>query len=726
MVYNHDKDEPRERFTAFATAKLSSEQLDAVHEAFARGACFVQAVNPMTLFIHDRSDHHILSHAGMVRGQADEEPFLVIDAKTPHDGAVWYVESFATEDDVEAGCAESTNVVRANYESVHGSIREDLDILGVGYPTLEDYDQGEVYATRQKYGEGDGGGDFEATAAHVTAEPGEYEETTDLAILSTCIPLPNKLYCLKPDVARENRLQSQWTPRINASAGREVTLPDGTRKTFPEGSLLLKVNYAPDFCTTLSYFLPDKVHTALDGRYTASQLTFWSTQEQSVSPECIVIPTSTQDVSLAVTILSVGFRANVEGCRFAVRGAGHTPIGGAANINGGVTLDLQSMNSVTVSNDQSYVSIGPGNRWGNVYGPLDELDLAMVGGRVTPVGTAGLITGGGVSFFSGRYGFACDNIIAMEVVLANGTITTASPYRNPDLFRALKGGSNNFAVVTRFDARVFPQPDFWGGTIGQPPTNAPLVFDWFPRFASSENFDPYAALISDFAWIAGVPSIIHNVAYTNGSVSWPPPAFAPLDAMPKLLSTMRVDELTAFTDEIAAAQVATNSRSNMFVTATFANVDHGVSAEVMAGIFALADDAAKDLLLVVGLIFVLTFQPLPHAFYSKSEDTGGNVLGLDRFDEDLVNVLITVSWQLPLDDARVEARIKRLEGDIVALERERGVHNEFVYLNYAAKWQDPISSYGATSVDFMKAVSKKYDPHGVFQTGVPGGFKLGV
>lgn len=111
MVYNHDKDEPREHFTAFATAKLSGEQLDAIHKAFARGACFVHAVNPMALFIHDRSDHHGLSHADMVEGQVDEEPFLVIDAKTPHDEAVWYVEGFATEDDVEAGCAESTNVV---------------------------------------------------------------------------------------------------------------------------------------------------------------------------------------------------------------------------------------------------------------------------------------------------------------------------------------------------------------------------------------------------------------------------------------------------------------------------------------------------------------------------------------------------------------------------------------------------------------------------------------
>lgn len=72
----------------------------------------------------------------------------------------------------------------------------------------------------------------------------------------------------------------------------------------------------------------------------------------------------------------------------------HTPHAGAANIDGGVTIDTQSLNQVTVSNDQKTVSVGPGNRWGRVYGVLDELNLAMVGGRLSQVGVAGLVTGG--------------------------------------------------------------------------------------------------------------------------------------------------------------------------------------------------------------------------------------------------------------------------------------------------------------------------------------------
>jgi hypothetical protein len=76
-------------------------------------------------------------------------------------------------------------------------------------------------------------------------------------------------------------------------------------------------------CTALSYYLPNKVALVADARYGLSLLSYYSNQEQSVHPTCIVIPTSAQDVSTAVSILNVGFQASVPGCNFAVRGAGY-------------------------------------------------------------------------------------------------------------------------------------------------------------------------------------------------------------------------------------------------------------------------------------------------------------------------------------------------------------------------------------------------------------------
>ncbi|KAF2477622.1 putative oxidoreductase [Lindgomyces ingoldianus] len=494
-----------------------------------------------------------------------------------------------------------------------------------------------------------------------------------------------------------------------------------------KNAILAQLSNSGACCTALNYFLPGKVHfnNITDLGYQSSQLSLWSAQEQSLHPTCIVIPTSTQDVSTAVAILSVAYQTSLKGCQFAVRSGGHTPQAGAANIDGGVTIDLQGMNQVAVSNDQRIVSIGPGNRWGNVYSSLDDLNLAMVGGRVTPVGVGGLMTGGGVSFFSGRYGFACDNIQTFEIVLANGTTTTATRTSNSDLFRALKGGSNNFGIVTRLDAKLFSQTPFWGGTVAQPITNKEAFFDFFSNFTVSKTYDPYAALISDFAWISGVPTIVHNIAYTNGDAIWPPPAFALLDAMPKTATTMRKDRVSSFTNEIAAAASFSTGRNNLLMTLTFTN-DRNQAPDFMAEIYNLADATAQELILIVGLVVTMTFQPLPYSIYSKSAATGGNVLGLDRSRDDLINLLFTLSWQLSTDNGRVNGAMENLESSIVSRAKERGLSNEFVYLNYAAEWQDPIQGYGGANVQFLRSVSKRYDPKGVFQKAVPGGFKLGI
>jgi FAD/FMN-containing dehydrogenase len=81
-------------------------------------------------------------------------------------------------------------------------------------------------------------------------------------------------------------------------------------------------------------------------------------------------------------------------CQVAIRSGGHTPWAGAANINGGVTIDMSAINQVTVSADQMLTSIGPGARWIDVYLKLDALGLAVPGGRISEVGVGGLVTGG--------------------------------------------------------------------------------------------------------------------------------------------------------------------------------------------------------------------------------------------------------------------------------------------------------------------------------------------
>lgn len=95
---------------------------------------------------------------------------------------------------------------------------------------------------------------------------------------------------------------------------------------------------------------------------------------------------------------------------------------------------------------------------------MAKSDLTAAGGRLGPVGVPGLLLAGGVNFYGNQVGFAADTVINYEVVLADGSIVEANKKSNPDLFWALKGGSSNFGLVTRFDMHTIKSSKVWAGT----------------------------------------------------------------------------------------------------------------------------------------------------------------------------------------------------------------------------------------------------------------------
>jgi FAD/FMN-containing dehydrogenase len=116
-------------------------------------------------------------------------------------------------------------------------------------------------------------------------------------------------------------------------------------------------------------------------------------------------------VSLVVLTL------RVTQCKFAVKSGGHAAFAGASNIADGITIDLAGLNQINVSADQKQTSVGSGNLWYDVYRKLDPMGLAVIGGRVSAIGVGGLTLGGGISFFSNRHGWACDNVNTYQVSL---------------------------------------------------------------------------------------------------------------------------------------------------------------------------------------------------------------------------------------------------------------------------------------------------------------------
>ena len=123
-----------------------------------------------------------------------------------------------------------------------------------------------------------------------------------------------------------------------------------------------------------------------------------------MDPQCIFKPTTSKDVSILVLI------ARLTQCPFAVKSGGHAAFAGASSSQGGITVSFENMKSITLSKDKGVASIEPGNTWYDVYSTLEPENLAVVGGRVSAIGVGGLTLGGGISFFSGQYGWACDNV----------------------------------------------------------------------------------------------------------------------------------------------------------------------------------------------------------------------------------------------------------------------------------------------------------------------------
>lgn len=138
---------------------------------------------------------------------------------------------------------------------------------------------------------------------------------------------------------------------------------------------------------------------------------------------------------------------------------------------------------------------------------------------------------------------------------------------------------------------------------------------------------------------------------------------------------------------------------------------------------------------------VSMFQPIPTLFSKHSVERGGNVLGLDRAKDNLVcewNVrmvwiymnltavvfLCDLSWKDKKDDELFNQISSSTITEISNYAKSIGGANEFIYLDYAAKWQNPLRGYGLNNLRKIRRVAKKYDPKAVFQRQVPGGFKL--
>ncbi|KAI5356987.1 Putative FAD-binding domain, PCMH-type, FAD-binding, type PCMH, subdomain 2 [Septoria linicola] len=464
-----------------------------------------------------------------------------------------------------------------------------------------------------------------------------------------------------------------------------------------------------------SRFEAEQVFAHDDPGYTP-QNSRWTLNAQ-LSPTCIFKPYSSGDVAYAVKVFTA------EDCAFAIKSGGHTPWAGANNINEGITVDLSFLNATTLSADRTFVSLGAGGTWGNAYTALNGTGIAFPGGRVKSVGIGGLTLGGGYSWLTPKVGWVADNVLNYEIVLGSGEIKNVNQSSDGGLFLALKGGGNNFGIVTRFDiAAVEHDQKIWGGFVSMS-TNATVdnlqAFQDFMEDAG-RGLDDTSLVALEFVlgpndsegqilnWITSTGPIQQD------SALW---SYDPLFSGAQLLNNTGWTTFADFSNNIPPVSRVT------FATTTFQPA-YIASVPVIHQIHQITQDVYNNFSHIPNFTWDVQYEPLPRVYLDRRAMRGGNVMGLDYTDKDLVIAFLMPLWEDAQFDDEVDRAIHTWLDRVHEFINIHDVGYPFEYLNYAAPFQEPFASYGSKSLRFLKDVSKRYDPEQVFQRLVPGGFKL--
>jgi FAD/FMN-containing dehydrogenase len=176
--------------------------------------------------------------------------------------------------------------------------------------------------------------------------------------------------------------------------------------------------------------------------------------------------------------------ARKHGLSLSIRGGGHS-VAGNAVCEGGMMLDLSGMKSIRVDPVKQIAVAESGLTLAEFDRATQAHGLATTLGIVSVTGIAGLTLGGGIGWLNGKYGLACDNLLAAEVVTANGEVITASADENDDLLWGLRGGGGNFGVVTSFTYRLHPVETVLAGAITFPAERVHDAMRFYHAFTRS-------------------------------------------------------------------------------------------------------------------------------------------------------------------------------------------------------------------------------------------------
>ena len=373
-----------------------------------------------------------------------------------------------------------------------------------------------------------------------------------------------------------------------------------------------------------------------------------------------------------------------------VRGGGHNIVGFAL-CDGGLMIDLSRMKSVRVDPVRQTARAEGGATWGDFDHETQALGLATTGGIARPTGIAGLTLGGGHGFLMRQFGLACDNLLSVDVVTADGHLVTASTDEHADLFWGLRGGGGNFGVATSFEYRLRPLGPILGGLLIYPLAQAKEALRRF-RDVTSTAPDELGITAVLGTLPDGTHAAVVLVCYTG-----------PLADGERLLRPLR--EAGPLADQVGP----------MPYTALQSIVENfnppGMRNYWKSDYLAQLSDEAIDLLVEY---YPSVPAPLTHV---AIEHLGGAV---SRVGEDemavshraaLYNAITIGMWGDPVQDEQVIDWVRRL------WEQLRPFSFGGVYVNYLSnEGEDRVrAAYSPAKYERLVALKNTYDPTNLFR-----------
>lgn len=388
--------------------------------------------------------------------------------------------------------------------------------------------------------------------------------------------------------------------------------------------------------------------------------------------------------------------AREAGVEICVRGGGHN-VAGRAICEGGLVVDLSQMKRIDVDPDKRLAYAEPGLNWGEFNVATQAHGLAVTGGTISTTGIAGLTLGGGFGWLMGKFGSATDNLVAAEVVTADGRVLRASEDENADLFWALRGGGGNFGVVTEFVYRLYPiGPIVTGGFCFWPLEMGVEVFALFRDL--SERLSDDCSLVSALACIPEPPyaKVAGIIACHVGPEEEAERELAPIRA----LEGKVVDAIIRkpYSDvngqfDFGFPDGALNYWKSSFLTGL-----PNEALEIMVDAFAKAP-SWMDVILIEDLHGQISRVPVD-AMAIPHREPG-------------FNLLMPAVWQDPADTEANVAWVREAYDRLLPFRRENR------YVNYldddeADRGPDPVRAAYGPNYDRLVEIKTTYDPENVF------------